>query len=65
MEKQSPKRTTPKQKRGTTLTFSVEELTTLARYIVVAMTVLQTNHPVAGRIKGALTRLGLTSPRGL
>ncbi len=54
-----------KQKVGTTLTFSVDELIALARYIAAGVVLLQTDHPVRGRIKGALTRLGLQTPKGL
>lgn len=59
------KRHAPKQKLGTTLTFSAEELMGLARYIAAGMILLQTKHSVVARIKGALTRLGLQSPKGL
>lgn len=59
------KKRAPKQKAGTTLTFSAEELMAIVRYIDAGMVLLQTNHPVIARIKGALTRLGLKSPRGL
>lgn len=67
MEEQqtNTKKHAPKQKLGTTLTFSGEELMSLVRYIDAGMVLLQTNHPVIARIKGALTRLGLKSPKGL
>lgn len=64
-EKKNVKKFAPKQKRGTTLTFSADELSALARYISAGMVLLQTNHPVTGRIKGALTRLGLPTPKPL
>lgn len=59
------KKGAPKQKVGTTLTFSAEELMALARYVAAGMILLQTKHSVVARIKGALTRLGLQSPKGL
>lgn len=59
------KKRAAKQKKGTTLTFSADELVALARYITAGMVLLQTNHPVTGRIKGALTRLGLPTPPGM
>jgi hypothetical protein len=55
----------PKQKRGTTLTFTAEEIEAIARYIVAGHVLLKTKHPVVGKIKGALTRLGLENPPGL
>ena len=61
----SSKKKASKQKPGTTLTFSADELTALSRYIAAGVVLLQTNHPVIGRIKGALTRLGLQNPKGL
>ena len=64
MEISQNKRRAPKQKIGTTLTFSAEEMMALARYLAAGTLLLQTNHPVTGRIKGALTRLGLQSPKG-
>lgn len=64
MEENTLKRA-PKLKRGTTLTFSADELTALARYIAAGNVLLQTSHPVLGRIKGALTRVGLPNPKGL
>lgn len=54
-----------KQKAGTTLTFSADEVDALARYIAAGMVLLRIQHSVVGRIKGALTRLGLQSPPGL
>ena len=64
-EQKSNKKRAPKQKVGTTLTFSVEEMMALARYIAAGLVLLQTGHPVIGRVKGALTRLGLQTPKGL
>lgn len=64
-KKDSVKKRAPKQKKGTTLTFSAEELANLARYISAGTMLLQTDHPVVSRIKGALTRLGLSIPKGL
>ncbi len=64
-DKNNIKKAASKQKRGTTLTFSADELSALARYIAAGMVLLQTDHPVTGRIKGALTRIGLPTPKGL
>lgn len=65
IQQTNTKKRAPKQKPGTTLTFSAEELMSLVRYIDAGMVLLQTNHPVVARIKGALTRLGLKPPEGL
>jgi len=65
IKKDTAKKYALKQKRGTTLTFTADELTALARYISAGMVLLQTSHPVLGRIRGGLTRLGLESPPGL
>ncbi len=55
----------PKQKRGTSLTFSTEELTVLGRFVAAGQVMLATDHPVLGRIKGARRRGGLPAPKGL
>lgn len=59
------KKRAPKQKRGTTLTFSADELITLARYVSFGKILLQRDDSVISRIKGALSRLGMSSPEGL
>jgi len=53
------------RKKGTTITFTAEELTALARYVAAGSVLLQTDHPVTARIKTGLTRLGLPRPKGL
>ncbi len=55
----------PKQKRGTTMTFTAEELTALTQYVSAGMVLLRHSHPVVGRLKQGLTRLGLPHPPGL
>ncbi len=59
------RQTAPKQKQGTTLTFTADELTALARYLAAGAVLLQTSHPVLGRVRGAVSRLGLPRPQGL
>lgn len=54
----------PKQKRGTSLTFTPDELLELARYVGAGTVMLQVKPNVAGRIKGALKRLGILPPPG-
>ena len=64
-ERKNQQKLAPKQKKGTTLTFSAEELSVLIRYIAAGTVLLQTTHPVIARIKGALTRIGLSTPKGI
>lgn len=54
-----------KQKRGTTLTFTVDELLELSRYVLAGMVLLQTKPSVTRRLKNAMSRLGLETPPGL
>ncbi len=51
-----------KQKRGTTMTFSADDLTTLVHLVNAGMVLIPLKHPVTARLKAALTRLGLTIP---
>jgi hypothetical protein len=51
-----------KQKKGTTLTFTADELMELAKYVAAGMVMLQTKPSVTTRIKSALSRLGLQTP---
>jgi hypothetical protein len=60
-----PKKRAAKHKRGTSLTLSEDELTALAQFVGVGKAVLQTKHRITGRLRGAMTRLGLTPPAGL
>lgn len=55
----------PKLKRGTTLTFTAEEVTELAKYVGAGMVLLQTKPSVTRHIKRALSRLGLPTPPGM
>lgn len=59
------KREKPHRKNGTTITFNAEELAALARYVSAGVLLLQTSHPVISRLKAALTRVGLPTPKGL
>ncbi len=61
----SPKKHPSKRKHGTALTFSEDELSALAQFVDVGQAVMQKHHPVAARIRGAMTRLGLTPPSAL
>lgn len=51
----------------TSISFSEEDLVTLARLIQAGQVMLQAEErpPVVGRIKAAMTRLGVTIPYGL
>ena len=51
------------RKLGTTITFTAEELAALARYISAGVVLLQTSHPVISKVKAALTRLGMSTPK--
>lgn len=53
------------RKLATTITFTGDDLTALARYVSAGVVLLQTTHPVIPRIKAALTRLGLPVPKGI
>ncbi len=53
------------KKIKTAVTFTAEDLTALARYIGAGVVLLQTDHPVIPKIKAALSRLGLATPKGL
>ncbi len=53
------------KKAKTAITFTADDLTALARYVSAGVVLLQTNHSVIPKIKAALTRLGLPTPKGL
>ena len=53
------------QRAKTAITFTADDLTALARYVGAGVVLLQTGHPVIPKIKAALTRLGLPTPKGL
>lgn len=57
--------TSKNRKQRTAVTFTADDLTALARYIGAGMVLLQTNHSVIPKIKAALSRLGLPTPKGL
>ncbi len=52
------------KKLKTSISFTTDELSALARYISAGTVFLQTSHPVTAKIKAALTRLGLPKPKG-
>lgn len=54
-----------KQKRTTAMTFTTEDLSSLARLVAGGQVLLQTTSPVVARLKAALTRMGLPVPQGL
>lgn len=56
-----------KRVERTSISFSEEDLVALARLIQVGQVMLQAEErpPVVGRIKAAMTRLGITIPYGL
>jgi hypothetical protein len=49
----------------TSISFSRDELADLAHLLAVGQAVLQKKSPAIPRLKAALTRLGLTPPKGL
>jgi hypothetical protein len=55
----------PKQERLTAVSFSASDLADLGHLIAVGQAVLQTPAPVVARLKAAMTRLGVTIPKGL
>jgi hypothetical protein len=53
------------RRRTTAITFNEEDLAALGRLVSVGQSVLQTRFPVVARLKAAMTRLGLSAPKGL
>ena len=53
------------KRQVTTVSFTAEELTAMGRLMAAGIVVLQTSHRVKGKLKAALSRLGLASPQGL
>jgi hypothetical protein len=49
----------------TTISFSQQDLADLGRLLMGGRAVLQKDVPVVPRLKGAMTRMGLTPPKGL
>lgn len=59
-------RSQPKRRpRATSVTFSAEDLTALAGLLAAGQVMLQRSAPVVSRLKAAMTRLGVTVPKGL
>jgi hypothetical protein len=54
-----------KGKRTTTISFTAEDLTTLAQLVAAGQVMLQTSCPAVARLKAALTRLQVPIPKGL
>jgi hypothetical protein len=55
----------PRKPKQTTLTFSADDLTVLARLIAAGQIMVPTAAAVLPRLKAALTRLGVAVPKGL
>lgn len=53
------------RKLATTITFTGDDLSALARYVSAGRMFLQMDHPVVSKIKAALTRLGMPTSKGL
>lgn len=55
------------RKRTTGMTFSAEDLSELGRLVAVGQVHAQVSHaiPVVSRLKQAMTRMGLPTPKGL
>jgi len=51
--------------RRTSVSFNAEELAALARILAAGQVMLQTSTPVVSRLKAAMTRMGVTIPKGL
>ncbi len=62
---QRPKRFQPTRPRRTSIGLSAADLAALGRLVAVGQAVLQERPPVVGRLKAAITRLGLEMPKGL
>lgn len=56
----------PRQRRSTTaISFSAKELAALGRLVATGQAVLQERPPVVARLKAAMTRLRVRTPKGL
>ncbi|MBI4100597.1 hypothetical protein HY439_02545 [Candidatus Microgenomates bacterium] len=53
------------KKLTTSITFTGDDLSALAKYVSAGVIILQTSHPVISKLKSAFTRLGLPTPKGL
>jgi hypothetical protein len=52
-------------KRTTAISFTAEDLTSLAQLVAAGQVMLQTRCPAVARLKAAMTRLGVSIPKGL
>ena len=52
-------------RRTTTVTFTAEELTALGRVVAAGQVMLQTTYPMIGKLKAAMSRLGVVKAQGL
>jgi len=62
------KKTNKPDGRTTSVSFSAKDLTAIGRLLATGQVVLHSHgpvHPVVGRLKAAMTRLGVPVPRGL
>jgi len=54
-----------KDKRTTSISFTADELRVLAQLVAAGQVMLQTSCPAVVRLKAAMTRLGVPTPKGL
>ena len=54
-----------KAKRITAISFTAEDLTSLGQLIAAGQVMLQTSCPAVTRLKAAMTRMGVSVPKGL
>jgi hypothetical protein len=56
---------TPARKGHTAITLNAEDLASLGRLVGAGQVLLQTSSPVVAKVKAAMTRVGVSVPRGL
>lgn len=61
--KEQPAKTS--QARTTTIAFTGDDLATIGRLLSIGQSVLPTKHPIFARIKAAMTRMNVPTPKGL
>jgi hypothetical protein len=59
------KAVTSARKRHTAITLNAEDLASLGRLVGAGQVLLQTSAPVVAKVKAAMTRVGVSVPKGL
>jgi hypothetical protein len=55
----------PKKPRSTSVSFTATDLEDLGQLLAVGQALLQKRAPVVARLKAAMTRVGVSAPKGL